>query len=102
MEWKTTVQSWQGEIFIPVSACKLPLGPTWHLIQWVPEAISPEAERPGCDADHSPQSSAKVENELRTIPSFSLSTSMACTMFYYKVANIPLILELQLYNLLNF
>jgi hypothetical protein len=33
-------------------------------VQWVPGVLSPGAkERPGRDADHSPPSSAEVENE---------------------------------------
>jgi hypothetical protein len=62
---------------------------------------------PGHDADHSPQSSAKVKNELRAltaITSLPQNTSTACSrtaLLYYNVVNIPLILELELWNVLN-
>jgi hypothetical protein len=40
------------------------LGPTQPPVQWVPGVLSPGVKaRPGRDADHSPQSSAEVENE---------------------------------------
>jgi len=40
------------------------LGPTQPPVQWVPGVLSPGAKaRPGRDADHSPSSSAEVENE---------------------------------------
>jgi hypothetical protein len=40
------------------------LEPTQPPVQWVPEVLSPGVKaRPGRDADHSPPSSAEVENE---------------------------------------
>jgi hypothetical protein len=40
------------------------LRPTQSPVQWVPEVLSPGVKaRPGRDADHSPPSSAEVENE---------------------------------------
>jgi hypothetical protein len=36
--------------------------PTQLPIQWVPRALSLEVKRPGCEADHSPLSSAEVKN----------------------------------------
>jgi hypothetical protein len=40
------------------------LGPTQPPVQWVPGVLSPRIKaRPGRDADHSPLSSAEVENE---------------------------------------
>jgi hypothetical protein len=39
------------------------LGPTQPPVQWVPGVLSPGViARPGRDADHSPPSSAEVEN----------------------------------------
>jgi hypothetical protein len=38
------------------------LGPTQPPIQWVTEALSLGAKRPGREADHSPPSSAEVNN----------------------------------------
>jgi hypothetical protein len=38
------------------------LGATQPLVQWVPGAASPEVKRQGCEADHSPPSSAEVKN----------------------------------------
>jgi hypothetical protein len=37
------------------------LGPTQPPIQWVPGALSLGVKRPGCEADHSPPSSAEVK-----------------------------------------
>jgi len=37
------------------------LGPTKPPIQWVPGALSLRVRRPGCEADHSPSSSAEVK-----------------------------------------
>jgi hypothetical protein len=36
------------------------LGPTQPPVQWVPRALSLGVKRPGCEADPSPRSSAKV------------------------------------------
>jgi hypothetical protein len=41
---------------------KLALGPTHHLIQWAPRAISAGINRQGCEADHFAPSSSKVKN----------------------------------------
>jgi hypothetical protein len=39
-------------------------GPTQPPVQWVPGVLSPGVKaRPGRDADHSPPSSAEIENE---------------------------------------
>jgi hypothetical protein len=40
------------------------LGPSQPPVQWVPGVLSPGVKaRPGRDADHSPPSSAEVQNE---------------------------------------
>jgi hypothetical protein len=36
-------------------------GPTQPPVQWVPGALSLGVKRPGCEADHSPPSSAEVK-----------------------------------------
>jgi hypothetical protein len=36
------------------------LGSNQSPIQWVPGALSPGVKRPGCEVDHSPQTSAEV------------------------------------------
>jgi hypothetical protein len=36
-------------------------GPTQPPIQWIPGALSVTVKRPGCEADHSPPSSAEVK-----------------------------------------
>jgi len=38
------------------------LEPTQPPIRWLPEAPSLGVKRPGCEADHSPPSSAEVKN----------------------------------------
>jgi hypothetical protein len=35
--------------------------PTQHPVQWVPGALSPGVKRQGCEADHSPPSSAEAK-----------------------------------------
>jgi hypothetical protein len=51
--------------FFPLASVSRPaLGPTQPPVQWVPGVLSPGVKaRPGRDADHSPPSSAEVENE---------------------------------------
>jgi hypothetical protein len=48
-------------IFLFTTAARTALGPTQPHIQWVPGALSPGVKRPGCEADHSPPSSAEVK-----------------------------------------
>jgi hypothetical protein len=51
-------------IFPLASVSRPALGPIQPPVQWVPEVLSPAVKsRPGRDADHSPPSSAEVENE---------------------------------------
>jgi hypothetical protein len=52
----------RGKIFLFSTASRPVLGPTQPPIQWIPVVISPGVEQPGCEADHSPPSSAKVKN----------------------------------------
>jgi hypothetical protein len=40
------------------------LGPTQPHIQWALGALTPGVKEPGCEADHTPSSSAKVKNVL--------------------------------------
>jgi hypothetical protein len=49
----------------PLASVSRPaLGPTQPPVQWVPGVLSPGVKaRPERDADHSPPSSAEVENE---------------------------------------
>jgi hypothetical protein len=55
----------QGQRIFPLASVSRPaLGPTQPPVQWVPGVLSPGVKaRPGCDADHSPPSSAEVVNE---------------------------------------
>jgi hypothetical protein len=50
------------EFFLFSIAFRAALGPTQPPIQCVPEVLSPEAKRPGREADHLPPSSAEVKN----------------------------------------
>jgi hypothetical protein len=54
-----------GQRIFPLTSVFMPaLGPTQPPVQWVPGVLSPGVKaRPGRDADHSPPSSAEVENE---------------------------------------
>jgi hypothetical protein len=63
--WTTGVRFPAGERIFPLSSVSIPaLGPTQPPVQWVPGVLSPGVKaRPGRDADHSPPSSAEVENE---------------------------------------
>jgi hypothetical protein len=47
-------------IFLFTTASRPTLGPTQPSIQWEPGALSLGVKRPGCEADHSPLSSAEV------------------------------------------
>jgi hypothetical protein len=50
--------------FFSSSVFRLALGPTQPPVKWVPGVLSPGVKaRPGRDADHSPPSSAEVEDE---------------------------------------
>jgi hypothetical protein len=51
----------KDKIFLFSTASSLALTPP-PPIQWVPWAFSPEVKRSGCEADHSPPSSAEVKN----------------------------------------
>jgi hypothetical protein len=55
----------QGQRIFPLTSVSRPaLGQTQPPVQWVPGVLSPGVKaRPGRDADHSPPSSAEVENE---------------------------------------
>jgi hypothetical protein len=54
-----------GQRIFPLTCVFRPaLGPTQPPVQWVPGVLSPGVKaRPGRDTDHSPPSSAEVENE---------------------------------------
>jgi hypothetical protein len=53
-----------GQRFAPAPGSRTALGPTQPPIQWVPEALSLGVKRPGREADHSPSSSAEVEERV--------------------------------------
>jgi hypothetical protein len=48
-------------IFLFTTVSRTALGPTQLPIRWVPGALSLGVKRPGREADHSPPSSAEVE-----------------------------------------
>jgi hypothetical protein len=47
--------------FLYSTSSREDLGPTQSLIKWVLGALSPEVKQPGCEADHSPQTSAEIK-----------------------------------------
>jgi hypothetical protein len=49
-------------IYLFTTASRTALGPTQPPIQWVPGALSLRVKWPGCEANHSPPSSAEVKN----------------------------------------
>jgi hypothetical protein len=49
-------------IFLFSTMSRPALGPTQLPIQWVPGALTLGLKWPGCDADHSPPSSAEANN----------------------------------------
>jgi hypothetical protein len=56
--------SWQGQEIFLFSITSVPaLGSHPASVQWVPEAVSPGTKLLGHEADHSPPSSAKVNND---------------------------------------
>jgi hypothetical protein len=60
---KPGFNSWsRQEIFLLATASRLALGPTQSPIQWVLAVLS-GVKQMGCEADHSPPSSAKVKKE---------------------------------------
>jgi hypothetical protein len=50
-----------GEIFLFSTTSRPAMGPSQPSIQWLPGALSPRVKRQGCEADHSPHSSAEVK-----------------------------------------
>jgi hypothetical protein len=48
-------------VFLFTTASRTVLGPTQPPIQWVSRILSLGIKRPGCEADHSPPSSAEVK-----------------------------------------
>jgi len=52
-------------IFLFTTVSRTSLEPTQSPIQWVPWALSLRVKRLGCEADHSPPSSAEVKNAWR-------------------------------------
>jgi len=55
--------TFQTGFFLFATLSRPALGPTWCPIQQVLGACSPRVEWLGCEADHSPPSSAEIKNE---------------------------------------
>jgi len=61
--YSSDFESQQGlGIFLYTTAPRKALGPTQPPIWWVPGALSLGIKRPGCEAYHSPPSSAEIKN----------------------------------------
>jgi hypothetical protein len=58
----------RGKIFLFFAVFRLALGCTQPPIQWVQEALSLGIKGQGCEADHTPPSSAKVKNGGAILP----------------------------------
>jgi hypothetical protein len=59
MLWRNILKS---DSTIHITASRRALGFAQPPMQCVPESLSLEVKRPGCEADHSPSSSAEVKN----------------------------------------
>jgi hypothetical protein len=71
-----------GKIFLFSIAFILPLGPTQHIIQWVPQAISLGVKWQGHEADHLHQSVAKISSCGGVLPLPNTSKSHAQLVKY--------------------
>jgi hypothetical protein len=81
--------SGQGQEYFFATASRPVQRPTQSPVQWVHKATSPAVKWPGCEADHSPSSSAEVKNEWRytsTPPyvfmAWCLSTGTASALYF--------------------
>jgi len=52
------------QFFLFTTAWRPTLRSTQPLIRWIPGALSPGIKLMGCEADHSPQSSAKLKESV--------------------------------------
>jgi hypothetical protein len=61
--------SWhEQKIFLYFTAIRLALGPTQPPAHWILGALSRGVKWPGCETDHSPPSTAEVENDGAILP----------------------------------
>jgi hypothetical protein len=82
--------------YISLSKHHLAVGLTQPLNQWVPGTLSPRVQQPGCEADHSPQSSteAKIEWSSTSTPQYALmSCTRTASSFYYYLLIFIVIFE---------
>jgi hypothetical protein len=80
-------------IFLFTTVSRTALGPTQPPTQWVPGALSLEIKRPVREADHSPQSSAEVNNawSYTSIPPYVF---MAWCLVKYRTLPLSLLYSL--------
>jgi hypothetical protein len=81
-------------IFLITTASRPALGSTRPPIQWIPGTLSLGVKRPGCEADHSSPSSAKVKNAW----SYTSTPQYAFIAWCLVKAQGELYLDLYLYN----
>jgi hypothetical protein len=63
----------EQEIFLFSTASRPTLGPIHSPLQWVPGALSPEVNRQGREPEHSPPSSAEVNDDgaIHPLPAYT-------------------------------
>jgi hypothetical protein len=71
-------------IFLFTTASRSALGPTQPPIQWVVEPLSAGIKRPGREADHSPQSSAEIEEWVELYLHFPFTPSWRGAQLSYR------------------
>jgi hypothetical protein len=78
-------------IFLFTTASRPALGPTQLPFQWVPTALTPSIKRPVREADHSPPSSAEVENKCSYTSAPQYAFMAWCLVKHSPVLPLPVV-----------